>query len=52
MTYYTQDSTEVYPKHENRLYDRYQADFDYEGTTDVDGDVADYYRPIYAVRVG
>ena len=52
MTYYTQDSTEEYAKYGNKLYDRYQADFDYEGTTDADGDSADYYRPIYAVRVG
>lgn len=50
--YYMQIHAEVTANNDNKLYDRYQADFDYEGTTDADGDTADYYRPIYAVRVG
>lgn len=52
MTYYTQDSTETYAKYENKLYDRHQAEYDYNGAIDNDGDAADYYRPLYAVRVG
>jgi hypothetical protein len=51
MTYYTQESTEVYARNDNKLYDRYQADYDYNGAIDNDGDSADYYRPLYAVRV-
>ena len=54
MTYrqYTQEQTEVYAPRGNKLYDRHQADYDYNGAIDNDGDSADYYRPIYAVRVG
>ena len=50
--HYTQFQTELYPGNENKLYDRHQAEYDYNGAIDNDGDSADYYRPLYAVRVG
>lgn len=50
--YYTQANTEVIARNENKLYDRYQADYDYNGSIDTDGDSADYFRPVRAVKVG
>ena len=49
---YTHETEERFTLGENKLYDRFQAEFDYNGATDSDGDSADYYRPLYAVRVG
>lgn len=34
------------------LYDRYQADYDYNGSLQPDEDVADCYRMLKAVRLG
>lgn len=34
------------------LYDRYQADYDYNGSLQPDEDVADCYRMMKAVRLG
>lgn len=51
-TYYTQESGERFTFSENKLYDRHQADYDYNGAIDNDGDSADYFRPLYATRVG
>lgn len=49
---YTQLNEESFSFPQNKLYDRHQADYDYNGDIDSDGDSADYYRPLYAVRVG
>lgn len=51
-TQYTQLNEESFSFPQNKLYDRHQADYDYNGSIDSDGDSADYYRPFYAVRVG
>lgn len=51
-TYYTRkldaNNTQILPA----LYDRYQADYDYNGALDAEGDSADYYRLVKVVRIG
>lgn len=49
---YTRNTEEIFLLNENKLYDRHQAEYDYNGAIDTEGDAADYYRPLYAVRVG
>lgn len=46
--YNNETQTQLFPT----MYGRYQADYDYNGELDSDGDSADYYRPLKAVRVG
>lgn len=48
---YTQYQTDSNIYTENKYNDRYQAEYDYNGSIDSDGDSADYYRPIYAIRM-
>lgn len=49
---YTQLNDEGFTNDENKLYDRHQADYDYNGSIDADGDSADYFRPMRARKVG
>jgi len=52
-TYYTRYDDELNTQYLPKLYGRHQADYDYNGTIDADGDEADYYRPsVKAVRIG
>ena len=44
---YTRNDNEM----QTQLYGRHQADYDYNGALDKDGDSADYYRPLKAVRL-
>jgi len=49
---YTQLNADSFNYNENKLYDRHQADYDYNGSIDTDGDSADYYRPFNVRKVG
>ena len=50
--YYTRNHDELYTQYLPTLNGRHQADFDYNGALDTNGDEADYYRPIQARKVG
>jgi len=51
--YYTRNNNESHTQFLPTLHGRYQADYDYNGALDQDGDEADYYRPsTKAVRLG
>lgn len=52
-TYYTRNDDAFNTQFLPTLHGRHQADYDYNGTLDSNGDSADYYRPsVKAVRVG
>ncbi|SER88304.1 hypothetical protein [Psychrobacillus sp. OK032] len=50
--YYNPDSPDLNTQYLPTLHGRYQADYDYNGTLDADGDEADYYRMVKVVRLG
>lgn len=47
---YTQLNEDGFAIPQNKCHDRHQADYDYNGCIDADGDSADYFRPTRLIR--